>query len=276
RAPERLALLRLHAAADPAPALRAALAGQPAGVDLDRYALNRNLDDADAHWRALGLVVVEDAGRHTGFSADGWSQLTARLLTALAAEHERAPEMIGVERDRLRRLTLPTLARSAFDRLVAELNAAGRVAQTGGWLHLPEHRATLAAADTDLWRLLQPLLDAAPCQPPRVRDMAHASGIAEEKVRQLMKRVARVGLVYPVAHDHYFSAAAVAQLAGHVDAIGVRDGTVRAAALRDVIGGGRKVAIHILEFFDRVGYTRRVRDAHVRREPGTTRQWVLP
>jgi hypothetical protein len=32
-----------------------------------------------------------------------------------------------------------------------------------------------------------------------------------------------------------------------------------------VIGGGRKVAIHILEFFDRIGYTRRVRDTHVLR-----------
>ena len=33
----------------------------------------------------------------------------------------------------------------------------------------------------------------------------------------------------------------------------------------DEIGGGRKVAIFILEFFDRIGYTRRVRDAHVLR-----------
>jgi selenocysteine-specific elongation factor len=183
--------------------------------------------------------------------------------------------MIGIERDRLRRLTLPTLPRAAFDRLLAELQSAGRLAQTGGWLHLPEHRATLAAADGEHWQLLRPLLDAAPFQPPRVRDVAHASGIAEEKVRSLMKRLARIGLVYPVAHDHYFTAEAVAQLAAHVDALHERDGAARAASLRDLIGGGRKIAIHILEFFDRVGYTRRVRDSHVRREPGTARQWVL-
>jgi selenocysteine-specific elongation factor len=35
--------------------------------------------------------------------------------------------------------------------------------------------------------------------------------------------------------------------------------------LRDEIGGGRKVAIHILEFFDRIGYTRRVRETHTLR-----------
>ena len=32
--------------------------------------------------------------------------------------------------------------------------------------------------------------------------------------------------------------------------------------MRDVIGIGRNVVIEILEFFDRVGYTRRVGDAH--------------
>ena len=126
-----------------------------------------------------------------------------------------------------------------------------------------------------MWKLLRPLLDATPFQPPRVRDLAHAVGIAEETVRGLMQRLARVGLVYPVAHDHYFTAQAVAQLAAHVDGLCEREGAARAAALRDIIGGGRKVAIHILEFFDRVGYTRRVKDTHVRREPGTMRQWVL-
>ena len=275
RTPERLAMLRLLGDDDPAPAMRAALERQPAGVDLDRYALSRNLDDSAVLWQTMGLTVIEDNGTRFGFTTAGWQRLVERLLAALAAEHERAPEMIGVEHDRLRRLTLPTLSRTVFDRLVGELHDAGRLAQTGGWLHLPEHRATLATTDTDLWKLLRPLLDAAPFQPPRVRDMARASGIAEETVRGLMKRVARVGLVYPVAHDHYFTAQTVAQLAAQVDVLCERDSAARAAALRDIVGGGRKVAIHILEFFDRVGYTRRVKDAHVRREPGAVRQWVL-
>jgi selenocysteine-specific elongation factor len=275
RAPERLALLRLLGDEDPAPALNAALAQQAAGVDLDRYAANRNLDEPESLWQALGLTVIGESGARIGFAAAAWSQLGVRLLAALAAEHARAPEMIGVERDRLRRLTLPALSRGVFDRLVGELNAGGKLAQTGGWLHQPEHRATLAATDIDLWRTLRPLLDAAPFQPLRVRDAARASGIGEDTVRALMKRVARVGLVYPVAHDHYFTAEAVAGLAAHVDALCAQDGAARAAALRDLIGGGRKLAIHILEFFDRVGYTRRVGDTHVRREPGVARLWVL-
>ena len=194
-----------------------------------------------------------------------WQALAMRLRQALADEHARAPDMPGVERDRLRRLTLPTLARPAFDALLGPLLADGRIAQTHAWLHLPEHRVQLAAGDRDLWATLRPLLDAAPYGPPRVRDIAKATGVPEDTVRALFKRVARFGEAFPVAHDHYFTAEAVADLARRVAALNARDGHARAAPLRDEIGGGRKVAIHILEFFDRIGYTRRVRDTHVLR-----------
>ncbi|MEY2632298.1 MAG: hypothetical protein RIR00_952, partial [Pseudomonadota bacterium] len=263
RSPERLALLAALADPDPATALQLAASQQPCGVDLPGYARNRNLDAATltALLTRLNLQRVGDSG----FAAEGWQALEARMLAALAAEHQRAPDMPGVERERLRRLTLPALPRPAFDKLLAGPLAAGRIIRRHAWLHLPEHQVQFANADRDLWQCLQPLLAASPCNPPRIRDIARSSGIAEAQVRSLCQRLARLGELYPVAHDHYFSAAAVADLAQRLVRLQARDGRVRAATLRDDIGGGRKVAIHILEFFDRVGYTRRVRDWHLLR-----------
>ena len=263
RSPERLAMLAALASPDPAPALQLAADQQAAGVALPPFALNRNLDSATlgALCRRLHLKIVGD----TAFAPARWQELEGRLFAALATEHERAPDLTGVERDRLRRLTLPTLSRPAFDALLAAPLADGRIAQSNAWLHLPEHRVQLAAADRDLWLTLKPLLDAEPCNPPRVRDVAKATGIAEDAVRALFKRIARHGDAWPVAHDHYFTAKAVADLARRVANLNTRDGCARAAPLRDEIGGGRKVAIHILEFFDRIGYTRRVRETHILR-----------
>jgi selenocysteine-specific elongation factor len=275
RSPTRLALLAALRDDDPALSLRL-LAGQSAaGIDLDRFAANWNLaaDAAAALWQAAGLRVVRSGEELAGFSAAAWQTLSDRLLAALAGEHQRAPDMVGVERERLRRLTLPTLARAAFDTLVAELLAAGRIAASRAWLHLPEHQASLSAGDRDLFAVLKPLLDVQPYGPPRVRDIARASGTAEDLVRQLFRRVARAGELYPVAHDHYFTADAVAQLAAMVAGLNAEKGMARAADLRDRIGGGRKVAIHILEFFDRIGYTRRVRDEHLLRGSGASHAW---
>ena len=263
RSPERLAMLNALASPDPATALQLAARQQNEGVDLARYALNRNLDAP-----ALGTLVSQLGLQRIGdtaFSADNWQALENRLFAALTAEHERAPDMPGVERDRLRRLTLPTLPRPVFAALLAEPLRAGCIQQSHAWLHLPKHRVQLASGDRDLWATLKPLLAATPYNPPRVRDIARALGMHEDSIRALFKRIARFGEAYPVALDHYFTAEAVAELSRKVAAINARDGCARAAPLRDEIGGGRKVAIHILEFFDRIGYTRRVRDTHLLR-----------
>lgn len=279
RAPERLALLAALRDDDPAAALAMMLERTPAGVDLGRFAINWNLDPAALDALGARLDLRRIGPEPMAFAAAGWEALRARLLEALACEHERAPDMVGVERERLRRMTLATLPRAAFDALVEELLTAGAIVQTRAWLHLPEHRASVSAADRDLFAVLQPLLDAVPYNPPRVRDVFKASGTPEDTVRQLFKRLARAGELYPVAHDHYFTAAAVGELARIVAELSERHGAARAAEFRDAIypagSGGRKVAIHILEFFDRVGYTRRVRDDHVLRRESTAKEWTI-
>jgi selenocysteine-specific elongation factor len=269
---ERLALLAAMRDDDPATTLAMMAERNPAGIDLTRFAANWNLDDEAANvlWQRTGLRVVGEVG----FPEANWIALRARLLDALAREHERAPDLAGVERERLRRMTLATLPRPAFDALVEELIATGELTQTRAWLHLTTHRASVSTADRDLFNILKPLLDAAPYAPPRVRDVFKATGTAEETVRQLFKRLARAGELYPVAHDHYFTATAVAELAAIVAELSNAHGAARAADFRDRIGGGRKVAIHILEFFDRIGYTRRVRDDHVLRSRDTIPEWL--
>jgi selenocysteine-specific elongation factor len=58
----------------------------------------------------------------------------------------------------------------------------------------------------------------------------------------------------------------VRELATLARDIAERDGAVEAARFRDATGLGRKRAIQILEYLDRAGLTRRVRDSHVLRE----------
>ena len=80
-----------------------------------------------------------------------------------------------------------------------------------------------------------------------------------------MKLLARMGRVDEVAHDHFFLRTTVAEMAGIAAAIaaGKPSGEFTAADLRDRLDNGRKVAIQILEFFDRHGVT--VRRGDLRR-----------
>jgi len=66
-----------------------------------------------------------------------------------------------------------------------------------------------------------------------------------------------MAVVWQVAPDHFFMRDAVAEMVRIVEDLAntAADGTFKAADFRDRIGGGRKVAIQIPEFFDRAGLT---------------------
>ena len=266
----RLTLLHGWGDASPAQGLDVALKSSLAGVDLRRFAQSWNLTDAqvEALAHAAGARLVGPSSGPLAVAADAWPALRQRTLEALAAEHRRAPDMIGVGRERLRRLAMVEFPQTAFDDLVQELIAEGSIVQSGPWLHAPDHQVRLTFDEERLWAKVQPLLQEAPFQPPRVRDLSHALLVEEDRMRQLLKHMARIGEVYPVAHDHYFTQAAVAELARVVRELASEQGAATAAAFRDRVATGRKLAIQILEFFDRVGFTRRVNDTHVLRQPG--------
>ncbi len=263
RAPARLQMLRALATAPPPEALAAALAHEARPVAQLASAWNLRDDELQPLLARVGARVA--AG--TAFAPQAWEALRAKVFAAVTATHAREPEMPGVEQNRLRRMVAPALSADAFAELVDELLREGRLVRRGAFVGDPAHKAELARDERVRWERIKPLLMERPFQPPRVRDIARDTGIAETEVRALLKRVARVGEVTLVAHDHFFLSEAVAALAEIVGELSAAHGAARAAEFRDRIGTGRKLAIQILEFFDRVGYTRRVRDDHlVRRD----------
>ena len=88
-------------------------------------------------------------------------------------------------------------------------------------------------------------------------------------MRQLLRKLARQGVLFQVVKDLLYAQEHMNALAALITELATQNaqGQVIARDFRDATGLGRKRAIQILEFFDRVGYTRRVRDSHVLR-PG--------
>jgi selenocysteine-specific elongation factor len=265
RSTQRLAVLRALGHDDPLEALVELVELVPGGIDLARYERLWNLD-ATAAARLHGqptLVEVPGPAGPVAFSPQRWESLQSRLLATLAAEHEQHPERLGPDRERLRRLTDPSLPRPVFAALIDALIAGGQVAVHGALLHLPSHSVKLTVPDQKLWNDdVFPILRAHPYNPPRVRDVARSLGLDEERVRRLCKTLVAQGELFLVAHDHYFPRESVAELAAILRDLNECDGEARAANFRDRIGTGRKVAIQILEFFDRIGMSRRIGDSH--------------
>ena len=92
-----------------------------------------------------------------------------------------------------------------------------------------------------------------------MRDLAGLLGAREPDVRRLLKLLGRMGKLDEIANDHFFLRDTVAEMTEIIADIGAHapNGEFTAAQLRDRLDNGRKVAIQILEFFDRHGVTLR-------------------
>jgi selenocysteine-specific elongation factor len=270
RSAERLALLRAQRDADDASTLQTLLTLEPRGISLSQFAANRNLPAAalPALLAALHAVQLNTGGGLYACLPSHWQAMQQKVLDETARFHEREPDNAGVERERLRRKSYPTLLPEAFLAVLQSLLDDGRiVAAQGRFVALPGHTVAFSAAEQRIWDQVAPKLMDEPFQPPRVRPLAQEFGIDEPEMRRLMGKSAKLGYTYRVAHDHYYLASAVRELAAHVAALCDEQGLAKAAPFRDRIDTGRKLAIQILEFFDTIGYTRRIKEHHVIRQP---------
>ncbi|MFC4308190.1 selenocysteine-specific translation elongation factor [Steroidobacter flavus] len=235
------------------------LASSPYGVsmaDLQRLT-------ASAHVTIPADAVVRET---FVMPTSTWESLREDALIALREFHVEFPDDPGPDSGRLRRIARPDMPVPLWTTLVDELTQDGSIVRHGPWLQLPHHAAALSESDQDLARQLQSLIVQARPEPPWVRDLATAVKQPEDRVRQILRKQVACGAVCQIVHDLFYDSDRVDTLAGVVASLAHERGSVNAARYRDAIGLGRKRTIQILEFFDRVGYTRRVQDEHVLRK----------
>lgn len=267
RRAERLSWLQEQATLPAGAALAHWLDEQPLALATIAAAWPLRAAERDA---VLAAALV--SGRHA-IGRAAWARWRERLLAAVDALHEREPGMPGIEPGRLARVAAPGLDAALLAEWTAQLVAEGALERRGAFLARPGFRAEFSAREAALWAAVEPQLAATPFAPPRVRDIARAMGAPEAEVRALFKSAVRLGRVAMVAHDHYFLSRALRDLAARVEALAATPAGARAATLRDAIGGGRKLAIQILEFFDAIGFTRRAGDEH---RPRRANPWDAP
>jgi selenocysteine-specific elongation factor len=256
RTPERLALLDAARAEDPATALAAMLAVAP--VDLPAFARDRSLspaDLADALRRADAATIGDLALGRPVLEA-----LQAQLTETLTQFHADNPDLPGLGRERLRLVLQPRLPKEAFLAFLRAESDAGRAVPDGAFVRLPGHEVRLTPDDEALWDRIAPALAGETrFRPPRVRDFATDFGIDEREIRRVLRLTQKLGRTDQIAHDHFFAREVTREMVAIIQDVAGQapDGWFTAPAFRDRVQNGRKVAIEILDFFDRLGLTLR-------------------
>lgn len=267
RRPERLLFLQAMELTDHRAALSALLSIPPYGIDWAYFCLARNLTEAEAD-QVLGqqFAILGNGRERFVMAVDQRESLRQAIISYLEDFHETEPDLFGVGLEKLRREVARDIRTPAFrDLLQGEIDE-GRLKIRGAWIGLAAHEARLSPADECIWTDVYTVLKGDErFRPPRTRDFALLLSVEETHMRQILKSVARMGRVYEIAQDYYFPREVLAEIISIMREIAFcqEKGEFVAADLRDRLDNGRKVAILLLEFFDRHGVT--IRKGDIRR-----------
>jgi selenocysteine-specific elongation factor len=262
--PERLAFLQAMEADDRISTFSSLLRAALRGLNLTRFTNNRNLTVEEAAQLITGASTrsVTTPSGVLGFSPENWNRLKAVVVETLTVLHRRAPNAIPNEE----RVLLETglhLPKEVTSPLIAELAKEGAVVREPPGVRLKAHVAQLSPPDAVLWKKTQPLLNENPLRPPSIHEISGSLGMDPKSAESLLVRVSRLGLLVRVAENRFFLPGGLRHYAKFAEEIAAANGgVVTAANLRDRAGLGRGLAIEVLEYFDRIKFTRRLGDEH--------------
>ncbi|ALQ44265.1 selenocysteine-specific translation elongation factor [Raoultella ornithinolytica] len=261
RKPEYLQWLAALAASqgDDAQALDIHL--QRDAVRLDDFAWARQLSD-----EGLNVLINRPDYLQAGnslLSAPLAARWQTKLLDALARYHDQHRDEPGPGRERLRRIALPMEDEALVLLLIEQMRASGTIDSHHGWLHLPEHKAGFTEEQQSIWLRVADLFAD---EPWWVRDLAKEAGVEEALMRAVLRQAAQQGMITAIVKDRYYRNDRIVAFARMIRELDLARGSTCAADFRDTLNVGRKLAIQILEYFDRIGFTRRRGNDHILRD----------
>ncbi|WP_220266960.1 selenocysteine-specific translation elongation factor [Enterobacter sp. Colony194] len=202
------------------------------------------------------------AGEHL-LSAEVAARWQRKLLDTLSYYHDQHSDEPGPGRERLRRMALPSQEEPLVLALIEKMREAGLIVSYQGWLHLPGHQAGFTPEQQQRWESIAGLFGDDPWW---VRDLARETGTDEQEMRKFLRQAALQGLITAIVKDRYYRNDRIVMFADLIRRLDSEKGSTQAADFRDSLNVGRKLAIQILEYFDRIGFTRRRGNEHLLRD----------
>jgi selenocysteine-specific elongation factor len=222
--------------------------------------------------RSLSLLLREERvvllGRDPGrlVARAELERIEKMVLDRLAALHGQGLPGPGISREALRTST-PTLAHldaSVFAQILERLALSGVLELAAELVRHENFSGRAAPAPSDLESRVAATLSKAGLSPPFPQELASALGLEVSKTAQALEILLRRGEAVRVG-NLFFARRVIDELRERLRAFLIERGAITTQEMKALVGGSRKYAIPLAEYFDaekltlRVGELRRLR-----------------
>ncbi len=189
-----------------------------------------------------------------------WNLLCEAVVYNLSKFHESNPNEPGINRLELRNIVSPSIPKMLWKKVLSELLLKKQIIANGSWLCIPEHnQLKLNAKEVYLAnRCVSFILKNS--KPSWIRDIASKLCEKETDLRKLFKKLVQKGELVQIFPDLFYHERQVNKFTQLIYSLSMeyKEG-ISPAIFRDAANISRKLAIQILEYFNKIGYTERIK-----------------
>lgn len=187
---------------------------------------------------------------------DTAERVRQHLLEVVREFHRRRQESPGIGREQI--LTESAVRKEVFDVLIEQLLAQGKLVERKGFLALPEHREQFNDAEQQLLHNVESAFQSQPFNPPDPAEVAGRTRATPAQVQRVLRILIEQQRLVRIDQDLYFHAEAVAAARERLISYIRENGGLESVQFKYLLDTTRKYAIPLLDYFDKIGVTRRV------------------
>ncbi len=179
-----------------------------------------------------------------------------RLLDIVAEVHRRKPESPGIRPEQL--LTESGIRKGLLDGLLERMLSKGTLTERKEHLALPGHRERFEQAEWVLLTKVEALFKQQPFSPPGSAELMAGTGASEPEIRKALRLLVEQQKIVRIEQDMHVHAEALADARTRLIAYIRENGNLESVKFKYLLDTTRKYAIPLLDYFDKIGLTRRV------------------
>jgi selenocysteine-specific elongation factor len=189
---------------------------------------------------------------------------TQQIVETLTAYHEESPVSPGMLPDDLGDAC--SLGKHVVEAIVAQLVTQGKLIETNHRLALPDHCQQFSDEDRQLLETVETIFRRQLFRPPNVDELDGLTGASRANRDRIIGILCEHERLVEVASGLLFHQDAIQQARDRVVAHIRAEGRLESVQFKYLLDTTRKFAIPLLDYFDRIGVTRRVGNTRYLRE----------
>ena len=255
--PERIDFLQAMELDKAEYVLERLLAQSRLGLDLSNFIVAWNLtkEEQDIIFESVKMIKIYKGPSILALSPEHFDKIGVMIVDSLKDWHQGHPDKPGPGVTALRSAISTRISLAVFESVLKSLVGMKKIIHLGANYCLPGFESKLSGKDDALWKRIVPFLESGYTQPPVVHALSEEIMLDPRLLEKFLIRSAKLGLVCQVAKNRFLLPDAVLELGSIVETLGKQQKTFGVKDFRDRSGIGRNLAIEILEFFDKSGFT---------------------